>query len=950
MFKFENCFWSNLDTGPDYRPGVEPLELKLEQGIVELDEVLVFFTERIAIERSYAQHLRALGERAGRSQGFLRDDGASLRMVFEAIRREHLAKSQSHYRFVQDMLDRVIAPLTAFRDLHAQRLGANREALSSEFNKYAFVRRRAEQLGRTYRAQCARADWAQAATERNLASTYVEHQDIRVVSHVVGKLSFTRGDFIRFLDRLQTTLPTQSVKFGILGTFHGLVQGDELAQWLLAHYPNQLVHLQDAEAVGQSLVGQSYLRHMGRGNTFAAQSDSYYQWRSAARDLVQRPDFEATLSPNFDRGRSPAMASHMTATRSLVNIVGGSLMASTSDEWGSTDADDIPLGYSRRRRSGDSFEYDDDSLEVTHERMRAKAELTNVQYLTAVRKADHVRTTLEEQLFNYLETLHEWETDRLLNIQSALGHFAHALNPLANRESREYYDRVVASCESFKPDQDLQFTIEHYGTGSFCPRPVVYNHHYLGTAEFQVFGVSLEDQWKLSPKSAPLFVSKALSAIHKSTAGLIPEAQRTVWLSQPNLSPIHALRYEVNHSSGVTLKQLRLFSPEIIVGALRLYLLELPDCLCTFELYDAVKALYNSRKKAMDPQALITCISNLLSGLPPANLITLRALLEPLHQLGTDSDANFYQQLGVQFGPVILRNRRESNVNFHDRHPAKFFQDLVTHINAIFQRVKLRAHHKSEGQTTLTNRPGDMPHQRHETLRRRRVETTPYPPSVGRDQDTLDAGLVTSANLPSLLSPTLAIRSTADSHRPVPMHRLATAPPCTGQPSTSHQASKSTTASLYPRRSHSTLVYDVQERFDSAASSPVSSMSEDLHKLTHELTQLLHDPQSDLGGDKEIGSSDQPQAAAESPECVSIVSQHESLAAEGSSSVSDPADKHLDQETPIVPNLVENDSPQTPPTVVDLSIPANTITTKNAGIALRETSESDDDLHPFFKD
>ncbi|KAJ1641917.1 Rho-GTPase-activating protein 8, partial [Dispira simplex] len=179
MLKFENCFWGNLDTGPDYRPGVEPLELKLEQGIVELDEVLDFFTERIAIERSYAQHLRALGERAGRSQGFLRDDGASLRMVFEAIRREHLAKSQSHYRFVQDMLERVIAPLTAFRDLHAQRLGANREALSSEFNKYAFVRRRAEQLGRTYRAQCARADWAQAATERNLASTYVEHQDIR---------------------------------------------------------------------------------------------------------------------------------------------------------------------------------------------------------------------------------------------------------------------------------------------------------------------------------------------------------------------------------------------------------------------------------------------------------------------------------------------------------------------------------------------------------------------------------------------------------------------------------------------------------------------------------------------------------------------------------------------------------------------------------------------------
>ncbi|KAJ1980758.1 Rho-GTPase-activating protein 8 [Dimargaris verticillata] len=756
MLKFENCFWGNVSHGTEYQPGVEPLQQRLNQGLVELEEVLDFFTERIAAEQAYARRLQALGERAPRLDGFRRDDGASLRMVFEALQREQLAECQVHQRFVQDMLDRVIEPLKSFYNAHQNRLATNHRAINQEIAQHRGLCQHTEKLGRLYRAHCTRAEFAQQSNDQRRTTTFAAHRQIQVISHVLGKLSFTRGEFSQFLEQAQTELPAHSIKFGLLGVFKGLVLGQDLVRWLLTRYPKELCTMADAEAVGQSLIGQGYLRRMGRGQTFTVAEAAYYQWRSAARNHLLAPEHgEGAVE---DRSPVSLLANVLSKVHPLIDEL--------------EDAD-----YSKRRPSLDSFEYDENSALAAVQREQHQATQAETQYKAAVRQADHVRMALEEQLESYLETMQVWETERLLHLQSSFGHFTQLLSPQSNPYPQQRHDRLVVACESFKPDQDIQYIMEQYGTGGFCPRPIVFTHHSRGTGDDQIFGVPLADQMRpLCSRPVPPFVWKCLSALRKGMAELSDHDKRVIWTMETSLSSVHALRYEVNHASRVTLKQLRMFDLTIIVGGLCLYLLELPECLCTFELYDAVKTLYPTHHDTVHSEKKVAAIRALLQGLPPIHITTLQALVEPLRQLVTtagdspsESDsvhADLVQRLYQRFGPLILRPRAGSHVNFHDKHPARFMADLIHHHDQIFHQLqsaiampKTRSAPKpgmTDGGPALPNRPS-------------------------RANGVRVGQAALSANLQGLLSPTYTFRGSEHPGEPRlrPLQRQATAPTLT---------------------------------------------------------------------------------------------------------------------------------------------------------------------------
>lgn len=46
----------------------------------------------------------------------------------------------------------------------------------------------------------------------------------------------------------------------------------------------------------------------------------------------------------------------------------------------------------------------------------------------------------------------------------------------------ELYDRMMLYQETLKPDKDVEFIVEQYRTGRFCPRPILYNNFYYGSA------------------------------------------------------------------------------------------------------------------------------------------------------------------------------------------------------------------------------------------------------------------------------------------------------------------------------------------------------------------------------------------------------------------------------------------------------------------------------------
>lgn len=53
--------------------------------------------------------------------------------------------------------------------------------------------------------------------------------------------------------------------------------------------------------------------------------------------------------------------------------------------------------------------------------------------------------------------------------------------------SKEIFDRMMLYQETLKPDKDVQYIVEQYRTGRFCPRPFIYKNYFYGSAMGKYF-------------------------------------------------------------------------------------------------------------------------------------------------------------------------------------------------------------------------------------------------------------------------------------------------------------------------------------------------------------------------------------------------------------------------------------------------------------------------------
>ncbi|KAJ1955515.1 Rho-GTPase-activating protein 8, partial [Dipsacomyces acuminosporus] len=634
MLKFESSFWDNPGLGqqPRYERGPQRLYEKLEQGSSECDELLGFLRDRVAIEEMYANSLRQLAERKLSSKGFGRDEGATLKTAYRGLAAECLALSEAHSDLAIELTSSVIMPLRNFSSEHRARVRASWKLMDDTIRRASAEISQVDRNHRVYTQKAsvaeqlrlkespgglqpgalpaefevkARPSMSLSASEAGAISARASFQagdqtaalsgadpgqpqafpgsdigvlhspvmpvqgELDVASIVLGNIALTRHEFHVMLQRMQTEVPQHDVKFGILGTFRGLISGESLAGWWCTNYPTVVRNEADAISVGQSMMNQGYLRFMGRGSQFQSRPNAYYQWKKLALEFQSDDDY---------------------------------------------DSDDEPLG-NRTTHLGKV---------ITYERAQREADEASHIYRDSVTRAELVRTDLEEQLTNYLDTMEVWELNRLMNIKSTLNGYAR-VSKLPIQAELAIGDRLEVYEESIKPQQDIQWTIEHYGTGRFTPRPYIFRPFSLSPAEYQVFGVSLEEQLLVSHKEIPLFPAKVLSLIGKNSREMAPEDKYKIWTTRALLKSVHELRNSVNRGSKVTLKQLRTFDLPVVANALVLYFLELPQPLCPDELYDPLRALYSSRSEK-DSTDTMHAIRNLLQGLSYAHLKTIQAL------------------------------------------------------------------------------------------------------------------------------------------------------------------------------------------------------------------------------------------------------------------------------------------------------------------------------------
>ncbi|KAJ2080687.1 Rho-GTPase-activating protein 8 [Coemansia sp. RSA 988] len=717
MLKFENSFWDNPGAGhqPRYERGPQQLYEKLEQGAVESDELLAFFRERVAIEEAYANSLRKLSERKLQNDGFGRDEGATLKTAYRGLLTECLAMSEAHADLAIELQSSVVVPLRSFSNEHRARVRASWKLVDDTIRRASTELAQVDRNHRVYTQKASAAEQlrlqenpdlsevlsadieiktrpsaimptetspvpstedaadADVALQRQLLSAgsssageRVELPTVRgsldVASIVLGNVALTRHEFHVMVQRMQTEVPQHDVRFGILGTFRGLISGESLAGWWCTNYPTVVRDESEAVLVGQSILDQGYLRFMGRGSQFQSRANAYYQWKRAALDF--HSDDEA-------------------------------------------DSDDEPLGARQAHMKG----------MTSYERARHDADEASRIYRESVQRAEMVRTDLEEQLTNYLDTMEVWELNRLMNVKSTLGEYARVSRrpvqaALASGDRLDVYE------ESIKPQQDIQWGIENYGTGRFAPCPILFRPFGLSSAEFQIFGVALDEQLLVSHKSIPLFPAKTLSLISKQARDMAPEDRYAIWTTRALLRNIHDLRNTINRNSRVTLRQLRAFDLPVVANALVLYLLELPMPLCPEELYGPLRALYSARNEKSSVETL-QAIRGLLEGISYAHIETIKSLFGTLSELieGDESEAKieFVKVVSKRLGPVIMRGKESIGISI-SRIPETFAADLIEHYNVILADIeskrpfkpiphppKIADHYEADLTTGLTN-------------------------------------------------------------------------------------------------------------------------------------------------------------------------------------------------------------------------------------------------------
>ncbi|KAI9832374.1 MAG: hypothetical protein M1819_004362 [Sarea resinae] len=682
MPTFADSFWSS-----DYASGLDTLFGKLQQGVVENQQVLTVARLRAEAEEGYAQKLGDIGPATDKlSGGFSRDDGASVRKAYEGVRSEMEEASKNHWKIASNIRELVVIPFGRWCDAHEARVQHSRDDLRSRIKAHDKQADVVRKLRSHYFNKCRLVE--DLEEENKLAfqdpqndTTSPKPKDIPTVKLPesedpeepelleIGDESYDPDQLKKILTHMLETITLGETKVPILGTYQNVSSGAEIVEYLQEHMNATTVSY--AERIGQDLVTNGFLRLVGNvGNTFANSSRMYYQWRPKAFQMTGIPERKKPL----DRVSSTFSTEGIDSP--IVGSVGEYLAG-----WN-------PLNNPYPN-------------ETPSEKLRREAHEADERYKAGIRKLDSLRCNLEEAIMEHLKFMERCELDRLKAIKAVVLDFSGAIsNAIPSLQST--VDNMMLYQETVQPLGDLRYLLENYRTGSFMPKVHVYENYYNSVDE-QIFGVDLEARARADRKRVPIIVTTILTFLDNHYPDLEgDEARRGIWLVDVPLAATHHLRNIINNGKAIPHDVLERYEIPIVASVLKLYLLELPDSLVSSHLYEIIKTIYTTTASETSESTRLSVIQNTLGQLRLANIATLDAITTHFNRLIelTSADETYVAALAHSLAPCILRPRTESGLTMHERHGYRLLRDLFAHKDAIFGELKRAAsalNHSSSG-------------------------------------------------------------------------------------------------------------------------------------------------------------------------------------------------------------------------------------------------------------
>ncbi|KAL1957078.1 hypothetical protein VTO42DRAFT_6336 [Malbranchea cinnamomea] len=676
---FAESFWT-----PDYASGLGVLFGKLQQGIVENQQILAIAKMRADAEQLYSAKLGEIAPVIDRmtANGFGRDDGASVRKAYEGMRSEMIEAEKNHQKIASNIRDLVVTPFSRWADQHEKRIVNSQEELqaaikahskqaelvkklrSQYFNKCRLVEDLEEENKLAFQSPDAGSPKQQPRPPTIVLPDSAEEEPEPVE---LGGQLYLPDQLKKLLTHMLETIKIGEAKVPILGTYLNTSTGADIVEYIQKHLnaPN----VGAAEAIGQDLVDNGFLRLVGNvGSTFANSSRMNYQWRPKVFQITGIPEKKkpllrvASLGPSSDDG---------TDSPTVAEILSG---------WN-------PLSNPHPN-------------ETPAEKLRREAREADERYKAAAKKLDRLRCSLEEQMIDYLRFVERCELDRLKAIKAVVLDFSGAISNVIPG-LRSTVDNLMLYQEAIQPLGDLRYLLENYRTGVFVPRVQPYENYY-GSVDDQTFGVDLEARARADRKRVPIIVTNILTYLDNHYPDLEgDEARRAIWLHDVPLAVTHHLRSAINNGQAIPPEVLDKYEMPVVASVLKLYLLELPDSLVSSQVYEIIRTIYTTTASEASAESRIKVLQSTLGQLRLNNIATLDAITTHFTRLIelTSAEETYVAALAQTLAPCILRPRVENNLTMDERHSYRLVRDLLAYKEEIFGELK------RQSSSMVSNRP-----------------------------------------------------------------------------------------------------------------------------------------------------------------------------------------------------------------------------------------------------
>lgn len=577
---FTESFWST-----DYAGGLGVLFGKLQQGVIENQQVLTIATLRADAEETYGERLGDIAPTIDRmTGGFARDDGASVRKVrplepmlgkltkqaYEGVRSEMVEATKKHQKIASNIRELVVKPFSAWCDAHAIRVQNSQDDLQTKIKAHDRQAEVVKKLRAQYFNKCRLVE--DLEEEDKLAFQDPEKEQSptpEVKPQSPPKLVLPEdepeeeepveiGDQLFYPEQLKKlmaaaleTVPMGDTKVPLLGIYQNTSSGTDIVEFVQKELKASSVSY--AERIGQDLVNTGFLRLIGNvGNNFANSSRMKYQWRTKAWTMAGIPEKKKVLNRVGTLGQRVGSG---PSTEGIIDSAMVGTITETLQTWN-------PLNNPHPN-------------ETPGQKLRRESKETDEKYREGVKRLDLLRCNLEESMMDHLKFLERCELDRLKAIRSVVLDFSGAIsNVIPSLQSQ--VDNMMLYQETIQPLGDLRYMLENYRTGIYAPKVVAYENYY-GSVDDQTFGVDLEARARADRKRVPIIITTLLTYLDNHYPDLEgDEARRSIWLIDVPLAATHHLRNAINTGKTIQKDILERYEIPIVASALKLYLLELP--------------------------------------------------------------------------------------------------------------------------------------------------------------------------------------------------------------------------------------------------------------------------------------------------------------------------------------------------------------------------------------